>query len=113
MIKTARRNPKENLAQFSEDTTLVKSEKKWVSPTFARTTDNPPYGNYPGITDGVNRTTLITSSYMQTTPDRQNKYLHKKCYYGDTLHDMPWIKSNIDLSFPDIKKIHLENEEAP
>ena len=64
MIKTARRNPKENLAQFSEDTTLVKSEKKWVSPTFARTTDNPPYGNYPGITDGVNRTTLITSSYM-------------------------------------------------
>jgi len=113
MIKTARRNPQENLAQFIEDTALVKSEKKWESPTFARTTDNPPYANYPGITDGVNRSTLIINSYVQTTPDRQNKYLHKKCYYGDTLHDMPWIKSNIDLSFPDIKKIHLDNETGP
>jgi hypothetical protein len=32
-----------------------------------------------------------------------NKYLHKKCYYGETLEEMPWVKTNIDLSFPDIK----------
>jgi hypothetical protein len=31
------------------------------------------------------------------------KYLHKKCYYGDTLDGMPWARTNIDLSFPEIK----------
>ena len=34
-----------------------------------------------------------------------HKYLHKKCYYGETLNGMPWAKSNIDLSFPEIKKV--------
>ena len=43
-----------------------------------------------------------------------NKYLHKKCYYGDTLNEMPWVKSNIDLSFPEIKKVvGLDTEQKP
>jgi len=58
----------------------------------------------------MNRTTLITNSYMQPTEREAAKFLHKKCYYGSTLHDMPWIKSNIDLSFPEIKKVELEEE---
>jgi hypothetical protein len=42
---------------------------------------------------------------MSSNPPNNNKnmYLHKKCYYGDALEEMPWIKTNIDLSFPEVK----------
>lgn len=43
-----------------------------------------------------------------------NKYLHKKCYYGDTLEGMPWAKTNIDLSFPEIKNVvDLDQKQNP
>lgn len=82
------------------------ASNKWSSPTFAKTTDNPPYGGYPSVNSNLNRTTLIlTSSYMSSNAPiaNNNKYLHKKCYYGDTLEGMPWARTNIDLSFPEIK----------
>lgn len=47
---------------------------------------------------------------MNKTQREEAKFFHKKCYYGDNLQDMPWIKSNIDLSFPDIKKVQLETD---
>ena len=90
---------------ITDNSNHVRSEKKWVSPTYAKTTDNPPYANYPKLSEKLISTTLITNSYMQQTEREPGKFLHKKCYYGNTLHDMPWIKSNIDLSFPEIKKV--------
>lgn len=110
-IKTQRRQSNEGQISYKEITSkLSNSEKRWVSPTFAKTTDNPPYANYPSVTDGMDRTTIITDSYMNKT-ERNTKFLHKKCYYGDTtLQEMPWIKSNIDLTFPDIKRVQLETD---
>ena len=59
---------------------------------------------------------LILNGAYETSKrtDPSNLYLTKKCYYGDTLKGMPWIKTNIDLSFPELPKmVSLDSEQQP
>jgi hypothetical protein len=92
-----------------------KTPQRWESPTFARTTDNPPYANYPTLKPSALTTTtslLLNSTLSQT--QRGNLFLHKKCYYGETLQGMPWMQTNIDLSFPEIKRtVELDAKQLP
>lgn len=41
---------------------------------------------------------------------QNNLKLSIKCYNGDLT--MPWTNSNLDLGFPEIKKVHLQNTQS-
>eukprot|EP00347_Sterkiella_histriomuscorum_P015227 403357825 len=99
---------------YQSSMNLTSLQEKAPSPTYQLTTDNPPYGQYPK---------MFTSYQMQnqspqppnTLPISNRSYanilkLTKKCYMGED--QMPWIKTKIDLSFPEIKQVHLDGTKA-
>ena len=90
-----------------ESTANGNETKRSLSPTYALTTDRPPYANYP----------ILVESHLKPKEPFQNVAgfypgyylrLQKKCYYGNELSVMPWAKTAIDLSFPEIKTVQME-----
>lgn len=62
---------------------------------------------------------MVDGTYSSTSrefnPSNKNLYLSKKCYYkADTINGMPWVRANIDLSFPEIKQmVELDKQQTP
>ncbi|CDW89857.1 UNKNOWN [Stylonychia lemnae] len=81
-----------------------------LSPTFALTSDEPPYGMYPKLKKQLNQENSGIKQRQGIKLFQNILKLSKKCYQGEESDQMPWVKSKIDLSFPEIKKVHLDGQ---
>lgn len=64
-----------------------------MSPTFAKTTDRPPYGNYPVIDSTKRGPGPLLVQNVSGINKGQYLRLSKKCYMGYEKEEMPWAST--------------------